>query len=240
MRSRIMEEESDDNDHDEIILVSATVALGILAIVCVIIILLFCFIIRKDFAMVERDRRINEEKDIFKSCKDPDIRMLVIKDKIVERICFSENISSPPRPYRKYSIGSVETQGTCDDSDNDEDEDDDNLCSVCLEPFEPQQEAAWSRDKACLHCFHSKCLLVWLMEHQDCPCCRKNLLKKKDFMRVYKQQQNSEGRIIGVLGVNDNVDKDVEDQSDDEKFVIVDGQVVFGAVEGNQEDHRNS
>ncbi|KAA8548678.1 hypothetical protein F0562_000362 [Nyssa sinensis] len=46
---------------------------------------------------------------------------------------------------------------------------DGQVCVVCLEDFKAEQEVM---DLSCSHKYHSKCLLPWLADHPNCPCCR--------------------------------------------------------------------
>ena len=72
----------------------------------------------------------------------------------------------------------------------DEDENDyenENACSICLEPFLPGEEVAWSKGLECRHCFHSECLIPWLMKRDDCPLCRTEFLTQKDFDVVHSR-----------------------------------------------------
>ena len=49
-------------------------------------------------------------------------------------------------------------------------------CSICCEAYRKGDEIAWSRNEECLHAYHVKCILEWLMENDDCPMCRSNYL----------------------------------------------------------------
>ena len=49
---------------------------------------------------------------------------------------------------------------------------DNNECPICLEVFEEGQDSSMSIKQTCHHIFHAECLELWLMKHNDCPCCR--------------------------------------------------------------------
>lgn len=49
-------------------------------------------------------------------------------------------------------------------------------CSICLGNYEPGNIVYWSKKDGCSHVFHDDCILEWLMKHNDCPLCRRNLL----------------------------------------------------------------
>ena len=49
------------------------------------------------------------------------------------------------------------------------------LCAICLEEYQVGESIAWSRNPACHHVFHKKCLLNHLRassNQDDCPICR--------------------------------------------------------------------
>lgn len=46
-------------------------------------------------------------------------------------------------------------------------------CAICLEEYQDGEAIAWSKNKACHHAHHHKCLLKWLADHEDCPSCRR-------------------------------------------------------------------
>ncbi|KAL3764048.1 hypothetical protein ACHAW5_003997 [Stephanodiscus triporus] len=75
-------------------------------------------------------------------------------------------------------------------------------CSICLDQFSPGDEIAWAKDGdppppsssssssssssapaafadnnvGCDHIFHRGCLVAWLMNHDECPLCRRRLV----------------------------------------------------------------
>ena len=51
-----------------------------------------------------------------------------------------------------------------------------DFCSICFEMYKQGDEIAWSKNKACHHAYHAKCILLWLMNHDDCPTCRANFI----------------------------------------------------------------
>eukprot|EP00978_Attheya_sp_CCMP212_P000355 scaffold732_cov48-Attheya_sp.AAC.6 len=52
----------------------------------------------------------------------------------------------------------------------------DNTCSICLEAFQVGDKISWSENIKCKHVFHHECIVHWLIKHERCPCCRKNML----------------------------------------------------------------
>ena len=49
-------------------------------------------------------------------------------------------------------------------------------CTICLLEYEVGDEICYSHNPSCTHCFHKVCILQWLKDHEECPCCRKNYL----------------------------------------------------------------
>jgi hypothetical protein len=53
------------------------------------------------------------------------------------------------------------------------DNEDQDQCAICLVPYE-------AGDKKCTHAFHRKCIIDWLIAHDECPICRHNYLSLDD------------------------------------------------------------
>jgi len=47
-------------------------------------------------------------------------------------------------------------------------------CPICYEKYKSGDEIAWSHNEKCLHAFHVKCIIEWLVDNDDCPMCRSN------------------------------------------------------------------
>jgi len=82
---------------------------------------------------------------------------------------------------------------------SEESEDQSNLCSICLSSYEEGEEICWSPNTRCVHVFHKKCIVEWLIKHDNCPCCRNNYLgddkdlkKKSTNNEVTENIQNNE------------------------------------------------
>jgi len=53
------------------------------------------------------------------------------------------------------------------------------MCAICLCPYEEGDIRIFS--KRCPHAFHKECILEWLVKsHNECPCCRKNMVTKSE------------------------------------------------------------
>lgn len=60
--------------------------------------------------------------------------------------------------------------------DNDNEESniiiEEKCCSICLNEYEDADVVSKSYNDKCLHIFHKDCIVEWLLNHSDCPCCR--------------------------------------------------------------------
>ena len=54
------------------------------------------------------------------------------------------------------------------------------LCAICLNVYQEGDTICWSRNSECDHVFHHECIEEWLLQHDDCPCCRSVYLELKD------------------------------------------------------------
>lgn len=62
-------------------------------------------------------------------------------------------------------------------------------CSICLRDFELGEEIGWSHNPDCVHGFHKRCIIEWLIMKNECPICR----------RQYVLQRNSEAEKTKVI-----------------------------------------
>ena len=53
------------------------------------------------------------------------------------------------------------------------------LCAICLEGYNDNEEICRSRNKKCPHKFHLDCMVNWLMDHEQCPICRLPYLEEE-------------------------------------------------------------
>jgi hypothetical protein len=145
------------------------------------------------------NQRLHEDVDeaavIKLRRKDPGTRKLVIEQKIVRKKCTAQNVictegHSSVDTHSTQSLECVSSsltkycraQAARRENEEQDTTCDANTCSVCLEPFSVGNEVAWSKELKCRHCFHSDCLIPWLMKHAGCPVCRSAILKKTDFI----------------------------------------------------------
>mmetsp|Transcript_9166 Transcript_9166/g.17250 ORF Transcript_9166/g.17250 Transcript_9166/m.17250 type:complete len:269 (-) Transcript_9166:14-820(-) len=52
-------------------------------------------------------------------------------------------------------------------------------CPICWESFKVKEKVCWSRNVNCQHGFHLDCMLVWLKDHEQCPLCRCDYMRRK-------------------------------------------------------------
>ena len=90
-----------------------------------------------------------------------------------KKLNFPIKTSSPMDVYDEINIASGEK---CDDSDDisnaSSEQDSVQFCNICLEEYQVGEKIGWSRNNQCHHAFHKKCIVEWLMSHDDCPICR--------------------------------------------------------------------
>ena len=49
-------------------------------------------------------------------------------------------------------------------------------CAICLEEFMPSDFICMSNNPKCEHVYHRQCIFNWLLDNEDCPCCRRDYL----------------------------------------------------------------
>lgn len=83
--------------------------------------------------------------------------------------------------------------GAGDHSIENEEED---VCPICIMTFEKGEEACWSKNPQCDHVFHTKCLKPWLMDHSECPCCRKDCLSWRQQNKDDQEKQKKDEKAL--------------------------------------------
>ncbi len=201
-------------------------------VACVLILIALYYFIsnRRDRTIrrEEREHRLQQDRQVEANIKDIGKRTGVIERKITRKKCTEGNITNSDKKNGSVRSGSTLSIDCFSLSSNASDTDDadnaENLCSVCLEPFLTGDEVAWSKDLTCHHCFHSDCLVPWLMKHGDCPVCRTTFFSKKDFMTPTDNDTcNVETQQVQVDKDNNLLCDDIESQF----FEIHNGQVSF-------------
>mmetsp|Transcript_26486 Transcript_26486/g.37344 ORF Transcript_26486/g.37344 Transcript_26486/m.37344 type:complete len:189 (-) Transcript_26486:114-680(-) len=52
-------------------------------------------------------------------------------------------------------------------------------CPICLNNFVQGRLVCESNNEKCCHLFHQECMVMWLLRHNECPCCRAIYLNDK-------------------------------------------------------------
>lgn len=53
-------------------------------------------------------------------------------------------------------------------------------CSICLQAYENGEQIALAKTDKCNHVFHKECIQMWLIENDDCPLCRCQIIGGDD------------------------------------------------------------
>mmetsp|Transcript_9886 Transcript_9886/g.12521 ORF Transcript_9886/g.12521 Transcript_9886/m.12521 type:complete len:280 (-) Transcript_9886:212-1051(-) len=54
------------------------------------------------------------------------------------------------------------------------------VCAICLDDYEIGENICKSKNHECPHEFHERCIMEWLMHHDDCPMCRLDFLNEAE------------------------------------------------------------
>jgi hypothetical protein len=57
-------------------------------------------------------------------------------------------------------------------------------CVICLQPFVNGEAVVAPVREDCHHIFHKSCINTWLIRHDDCPYCRRDLFHFDDSVQV--------------------------------------------------------
>jgi len=91
------------------------------------------------------------------------------KEYIKSFLCTTEASSELIVEVQKRAAGVIEESLNSTSQKNDS-----NICcSICLDEYAPGDLVSRAKKaSACNHLFHENCITGWLMNHDDCPCCR--------------------------------------------------------------------
>jgi hypothetical protein len=107
----------------------------------------------------------------------------------------------------------------------------DTICAICLETFDSgrihqsqDDEITLSRSSQCPHIFHRPCITQWLLQHNDCPCCRVLLLfetlAKADDNESDGNERLEQGMTLFEELQRDNQEGDDDDDNDHQSQIV--------------------
>ncbi|CAN6829317.1 unnamed protein product [Brassica oleracea] len=108
-------------------------------------------------------------------------------EELIEQLSSRTSHNRGPPPAAKSSIDALPTikitQKHLKSSDS--------HCPVCKEEFELKSEA---KQMPCKHVYHSDCIVPWLVQHNTCPVCPKELPSRGSSLSAQSEQNRSANR----------------------------------------------
>ena len=95
---------------------------------------------------------------------------------MVDRATIIGASSLKPDMYKCKGDLQIVNDSTIQEDDGDFGSNEVACCAICLQDLEDGDEICWSHNPECFHAFHSKCIESWLIQKDECPCCRKNYM----------------------------------------------------------------
>lgn len=80
-----------------------------------------------------------------------------------------------PSPKVAHSV-------SCSKDESKVGDDEENVCAICLSGYNEGETVISS--KYCNHLFHKDCILQWLDKHDECPCCRVDMVTSGDVSKA--------------------------------------------------------
>ena len=78
-------------------------------------------------------------------------------------------------------------------------------CSICLDDFEVGKQCLYL---PCMHLFHSKCIVHWLLNNNECPVCKTSykseIQENKRLLTTFNQQLSNVQNMLSNLNLNNN------------------------------------
>lgn len=107
-------------------------------------------------------------------------KMDLIETNADEKACISMRIGIPRFSYDGVSKNNCRANCKClkkrvgprivDSNQN---------CAICWDSFKVGEKVCWSKIVTCRHGFHLDCMVAWLKDHDKCPMCRCDYIKKR-------------------------------------------------------------
>lgn len=78
----------------------------------------------------------------------------------------------------------------------DDDESTSLLCAICLDTYRSGDEICSSPNISCRHYFHKACAEAWLLNHDECPCCRSCYVRALPTIKLKPEPSSNESSIF--------------------------------------------
>ena len=70
-----------------------------------------------------------------------------------------------------------------------------------MESFHSGEDICVAQNADCHHEFHLNCIIPWLLQSQDCPCCRRDYLTITDSRRRINEPISVNNQTTGMLSI---------------------------------------
>jgi len=109
-------------------------------------------------------------------------------------------------PVSRRSIGIEINETIAADLNNDwdaplNDEESGKACAICLDNYDEHDLVVTG--SSCTHFFHRSCALAWLDKHDDCPCCRRDMMTPYQ-MEVAANQLSDERKMLAKVAASES------------------------------------
>ena len=105
---------------------------------------------------------------------------------------------------------------------------DNEQCIICLEDFKINEQCLYLN---CLHLFHSKCIIEWLLKHDNCPICKENYKIDDDKLDTFLKSNTN--NIIN----NNNQIQNQPNNDNHHNIIIVNNNILNYIIQENDVNH---
>lgn len=96
-------------------------------------------------------------------------------------------------------------------------------CAICLVEYQQEDDICWSHNKRCNHHFHRLCMIEWLSDHNECPCCRNNYLALSD---DEEKEEGSDTSLPESISLFSHFDPPISPSESSEDPYVIDGLLL--------------